>query len=87
MNFACGCGDFGECVRNDGEALSIKVRVTGGGFDRGTSPNAFRRIYDRVDKLPENVEYVPHETGPELLVYVASALPWRRALSTWLWRF
>ena len=57
-----------------GHAVSIKIRVVSGGFDQGTSPQAFKTIYGMADKLPENVEYVPHESGPELLVYVASGV-------------
>jgi hypothetical protein len=59
---------------HDGHAVSIKIRVVGGAFEPPSSPQAFEMIYQLADKLPDNVEYVPHESGPELLIYVASGV-------------
>jgi len=50
-------------------ALSVKVRVVSGCFHREHSPHA----YALIDKLPvpPDVEIVEHESGPELLVFLA----------------
>jgi hypothetical protein len=52
-------------------ALSVKVRVSSGCFHREHSPHA----YTLLDGLPvpSDVEIVEHESGPELLVFLATA--------------
>ena len=50
-------------------ALSIKVRVVSGCFHREHSPHAYALI-DRLP-VPADVEIVEHESGPELLVFLA----------------
>ena len=52
-------------------ALSIKVRVVSGCFHREHSPEAYASI-DRLP-VPTDVEIVEHESGPELLVFLAAA--------------
>jgi len=58
-------------------AASIKVRVTSGCFHREHSPQAYRLLDDEVRLWPRNEEQqfdlVEHESGPEILVYVAVA--------------
>ena len=57
------------------EAVSIKIRVSSGCFHREHSPLA----YEIMDSLLNKIEYhdefglEEHESGPELLVYVAAA--------------
>jgi hypothetical protein len=58
----------------EGIPASIKVRVTGGCFHRAHSPEAFKLIDQAVQEIrvPETpTELVEHETGPEILVYLA----------------
>jgi hypothetical protein len=60
--------------QGDGIPASIKVRVTGGCFHREHSPEAFSLIDEamqeiRVSETP--TELIEHETGPEILVYLA----------------
>jgi hypothetical protein len=52
-------------------ALSVKVRVISGCFHREHSPHA----YTLLDGLPvpSDVDIVEHESGPELLVFLAAA--------------
>jgi hypothetical protein len=52
-------------------AISIKVRVASGCFHREHSPHAYALIEPRLISLPPDTEYVEHENGPELLVYLA----------------
>jgi hypothetical protein len=52
-------------------ALSVKVRVVSGCFHRVDSPDAYALI-DRLP-VPTDVEIVEHESGPELLVFLAAA--------------
>jgi hypothetical protein len=51
-------------------ALSVKVRVVSGCFHREHSPHAYTLI-DRLP-VPTDVEIVEHESGPELLVFLAA---------------
>lgn len=54
--------------------VSIKVRVTGGCFHREHSPEAYRFIDEyltRANLSDIRYEIVEHESGPEILVYVA----------------
>lgn len=54
-------------------SVSIKVRVSSGCFHREHSPNAYAIIDDFLRKLPDDagVEFEEHESGPELLVWLA----------------
>jgi hypothetical protein len=54
-------------------ALSIKVRVVSGCFHREHSPHAFALIDPRLGNLSPDVEFVEHESGPEILAYLAAA--------------
>jgi hypothetical protein len=56
-------------------ALSIKVRVVSGCFHREHSPHGYGVIDSHLAKLPPDSELVfeEHESGPELLVYLAVA--------------
>lgn len=62
-------------VNPDGVALSIKVRVISGCFHREHSPHAYKIIdnYIQNDITETNFEFVEHESGPEILVYLALA--------------
>ncbi|MGA2623766.1 MAG: hypothetical protein ABSF91_07935 [Bacteroidota bacterium] len=54
--------------------LSIKVRVDSGCYSRGCCPFAFRLIDNKLSELqqhPQRFKFEEHETGPELLVYLA----------------
>lgn len=61
-------------AKDKGKAISIKMRVTSGCFHREHSPYAYRLIdaqlksYSSHDK---EFSFIEHESGPELLVYVA----------------
>ena len=54
-------------------AISIKVRVTLGCFHREHSPYAYRLIDEHLQHLnrDQSLEFQEHESGPELLVYLA----------------
>ncbi len=58
-------------------AVSIKIRVRSGCFHREHSPQAYAIIDNYLDELaPEDLESISfeeHESGPELLVWVAVA--------------
>lgn len=57
-------------------AISIKIRVTSGCFHREHSPVAYSLIDTTLDRVPppgRSFEFVEHESGPEILVYVAAA--------------
>jgi hypothetical protein len=54
-------------------ALSIKLRVVSGCFHREHSPLAYKLIDLHWAKSSPDVEFVEHESGPELLVYLAVA--------------
>jgi len=62
-------------VNTDGLApVSIKVRVTSGCFHREHSPHAYRLIDDYLadaDLSDVQCRFEEHESGPELLVYLA----------------
>jgi hypothetical protein len=66
--------DFGH-ARTDGFLpVSIKVRVTSGCFHREHSPHAYRLIDDYLaaaDLSEVQCRFEEHESGPELLVYLA----------------
>src|SRR5437588_11355378 len=56
-------------------AVSIKIRVASGCFHREDSPHAYEIIDSKLAKLPRNLtlDFEEHESGPELLVYLAVA--------------
>jgi hypothetical protein len=56
-------------------AVSIKVRIVSGCFDREHSPRAYELIDSKLAKLSPNsvLAFEEHESGPELLVYIAGA--------------
>jgi hypothetical protein len=58
-------------------AVSIKVRVVSGCFHREDSPRAYAIIDKHLDLLAredlDRLEFHEHESGPELLVWVAMA--------------
>jgi hypothetical protein len=58
-----------------GWPVSIKVRVTSGCFHREHSPRAYHLIDASFSKHSDSsdFDYLEHESGPELLVYLAVA--------------
>jgi hypothetical protein len=56
-----------------GIPVSIKIRVTNGCFHREHSPKAYEIIDASLHslKLDESISFYEHESGPELLVYLA----------------
>jgi len=54
-------------------ALSVKLRVVSGCFHREHSPYAYQAIHSHLASSAPDLEFVEHESGPELLVYVAVA--------------
>ncbi len=56
--------------------VSIKIRIVSGCFHREHSPRAYEIIDAKLSKLPRNVMlgFEEHESGPELLVYVAAGV-------------
>lgn len=61
-------------AKGKGKAISIKIRVTSGCFHREHSPNAYRIIDAQLESYPSHereFSFIEHESGPELLVYVA----------------
>jgi len=56
------------------EAVSVKIRVTSGCFHREHSPRAYEIIDNFIDKASGELDFgfEEHESGPELLVYVAA---------------
>ena len=58
----------------DGDiAPSVKVRVVSGCFHREHSPRAYQSIDAYVAGAAPDLDFVEHESGPELLVYLAAA--------------
>lgn len=53
--------------------VSIKLRVRSGCFHREHSPRAYKLIDSRLARLSPDLEFVEHESGPELLVFLAVA--------------
>jgi rhodanese-related sulfurtransferase len=64
-------GEFKRRREANGNVVSIKVRIESGCFHREHSPEAFKIIDARLRSLPENLEAIEHESGPELLLYLA----------------
>jgi hypothetical protein len=57
-------------------AVSIKIRVASGCFHREHSPQAYELIERHLSKherLFEEIGFEEHESGPELLIYLAVA--------------
>jgi len=66
----------GRAGSGNAEAVSIKIRVTSGCFHREHSPEAYRLIDDSLRAIPgpdRTFDLLEHESGPEVLVYVALA--------------
>src|ERR1035437_7281134 len=63
--------DFKRRRAGDGHVVSIKVRIESGCFHREHSPEAYKIIDARPRSKPTNLEIVEHESGPELLLYLA----------------
>ena len=64
-------GDFQRQQKGNGQVVSIKVRVESGCFHRADSPEAYKMIDAQLRRPPERVEVIEHESGPELLLYLA----------------
>ena len=54
-------------------AVSVKLRVTSGCFHREHSPHAYALIDSQLARLSPDPEFIEHESGPELLVYLEVA--------------
>jgi len=54
-------------------AISAKIRVTSGCFHREHSPRAYELIDSYLRRSTAEFELEEHESGPELLVYLAVA--------------
>jgi hypothetical protein len=54
-------------------ALSVKIRVTSGCFHREHSPRAYDLIDSSLAGSTADLQFEEHESGPELLVYLAAA--------------
>lgn len=59
----------------DGVPVSIKIRVTSGCFHREHSPTAYKIIDEYLQEIPEDecFSFEEHESGPEILVFLAVA--------------
>jgi len=58
----------------DAFALSIKIRVSSGCFHREHSPEAYKIIDEEIrhiDFKKERIAIIEHESGPEILIYLA----------------
>jgi hypothetical protein len=63
---------FGGRRDRQGEPISIKLRVSSGCFHCSCSPMSYRIIREELHRnFDHDVELVEHESGPELLVWVA----------------
>lgn len=66
--------EFGPASMEDRVPVSIKVRVTSGCFHREHSPKAYEMIDNHLsnaDVHDARFRFEEHESGPELLVYLA----------------
>jgi hypothetical protein len=63
--------DFRSRQMGNGQIVSVKVRVESGCFHREHSPEAYKIIDARLRRPPEHAEIIEHESGPELLLYLA----------------
>ena len=64
-------GDFQRRQQGNGHVVSVKVRVESGCFHREHSPEAYKIIDAQLRRPPECAEVIEHESGPELLLYLA----------------
>ena len=64
-------GDFQRRQVGHGHVVSVKVRVESGCFHREHSPEAYKIIDARLKRTPDHAELIEHESGPELLLYLA----------------
>jgi hypothetical protein len=64
-------GDFQRRQLGNGHVVSVKVRVESGCFHREHSPEAYKIIDARLRRPPNHTEVIEHESGPELLLYLA----------------
>ncbi len=64
-------GDFQQRHKGNGQVVSIKVRVESGCFHRSCSPEAYKIVDAQLRRPPKDVEFIEHESGPELLLYLA----------------
>jgi len=64
-------GDFQRRQVGHGHVVSVKVRVESGCFHREHSPEAYKIIDARLKRPPDHAEVIEHESGPELLLYLA----------------
>jgi hypothetical protein len=61
---------------SEGVSLSIKVRVSSGCYHREHSPSAYAQLDHYLASHPidrQTTRFVEHESGPELLLYLAIA--------------
>ncbi len=65
---------FSEGLGGAGVALSIKVRAPAGCFHREHSPHAFALIDQQLAGTPHDFDYLEHESGPELLTWIADGV-------------
>lgn len=54
-------------------AVSVKIRAPSGCFHREHSPNAYGFIDSYLSTHPSDIVFEEHESGPELLVILATA--------------
>ncbi len=76
--FRARMDSFGACklARRGEAAISIKIRVTAGCFHREHSPHAYDLIdaeLEQIDLDFDRLGFEEHESGPEVLAYVAFA--------------
>ncbi len=64
-------GDFQRRQPGNGHVVSVKVRVESGCFHREHSHEAYKFIGARLRRPPNHAEVIEHESGPELLLYLA----------------
>lgn len=64
-------GDFQRRQPGSGHVVSVKVRVESGCFHREHSPEAYKIIDAHLGRPLEHAEVIEHESGPELLLYLA----------------
>jgi hypothetical protein len=65
-------GRFGDEQQMCGLPVSVKVRVSSGCFHCEHSPRAYEMIDEYLrNQAPDGVRFEEHESGPELLVWLA----------------
>lgn len=75
------------CPPREGEvSISLKVRVTSGCFHREHSPLAYETIGAYLASMPDaesaEIQFIEHESGPELLIYSLVILSVRSSFSS-----